>query len=162
MDAWLFQTLLAKNSPWIRPKVDMFASPGNHQLGKFVSRYPHWEAVATDALQCPLEQFQEVYARPPWKVIGPWLCRLRDNPHLTCMMITPLWVGASWWPLLLKLQSSKIPAWVGPPYNGMFKNCLGECMQAPKWPPICTIVSGRFYKSKKCRLRSLTFFLASH
>ena len=56
------QNLFAK---FICPKADMFASPGNHQLPQFVARFPHHQAVATDALHCPLKEFQEIYANPP-------------------------------------------------------------------------------------------------
>ena len=69
----LFQDLLFKFRSWVKPKVDMFASPGNHQLENFVSRQPHWQAMEVDALKCPLENIQECYANPPWKIIGKWL-----------------------------------------------------------------------------------------
>ena len=57
----------------------MFASPGNHEIPNFVSRYPHWQAMEVDVLKCPLENIQCCYANPPWSVIGKWLHRLREN-----------------------------------------------------------------------------------
>ena len=142
MDRNLFHYLLKRmKRAKIDPQVDMFASPGNHQLPKFVSRYPHWQAMEVDALKCPLEKIQCCYANPPWSIIGKWLHRLRENKELTCMMITPYWVSASWWPLLVKLQVRGAPAFLIPPYQGMFKNCWGEFMPPPRWPLICVILS---------------------
>ena len=49
-----------------QPQVDMFASLGNAQLPQFVSRWPHHQAVAVNALEIQLGvQFQKVYANPP-------------------------------------------------------------------------------------------------
>jgi len=126
----------------IVPQVDMFASPGNHQLPKFVSRYPNWQAMEVDALKCPFDKINCCYANPPWSLIGKWLHRLRENRHVICMMITPYWVSASWWPQLIKLQVKGTPAFLIPPYPGMFKNCWGEPMPPPRWPLICTVLSG--------------------
>ena len=98
----LFIWILKQFQRWITPTVDVFASPGNTKLEKFISRWPHHQAAAVDALTCPLEKFQELYANPPWSVIAQWLVRLRQNPHLKCLMICPQWVSATWWPLLIK------------------------------------------------------------
>ena len=109
MDKSLFYFLLGKmKKKNIVPKVDMFASPGNHQLPKFVSRYPHWQAMEVDALKCPLNNISCCYANPPWSVIGKWLQRLRVNKHLT-------WISAPWWPQLIKLQVRVTPAFLIPP-----------------------------------------------
>jgi hypothetical protein len=133
MDKVLFQTLLKKMRKGnMFPTVDMFASPGNHQLPKFVSRYPHWQAMEVDALKCPLGNISCCYANPPWSVIGKWLHRLRENKHLTCMMITPYWVSAPWCPQLIKLQVRGASAFLIPPYPGMFRNCWGELMPPPR------------------------------
>ena len=63
----LFRYLQQKMFPHINPTVDMFASPGNHQLKNFVSSHPHWQASEVDALKCPLENFQQCYANPHGK-----------------------------------------------------------------------------------------------
>ena len=49
----------------IKLTTDLFASPGNKKLEKFVSRWPHWEASAVDALQCPLDNLGGVICQPP-------------------------------------------------------------------------------------------------
>jgi transcriptional regulator of met regulon len=153
MDRNLFKCLLKKLRHHVQPKVDFFASPGNHQLKKFVSRFPHWEAVEVDALKCPLSNFCHCYANPPWKIISKWLHRLRENPHMVCMMITPFWVSSPWWPLLLKLHVRGTPAFLIDPYPGMFSNCWGESMPAPRWPLVCTVLSGKAYRPNKSALR---------
>ena len=158
MDRKLFHALQSLVRQHVRPTVDMFASPGNHQLKNFVSRYPHWQAFRHNALHCPLQDIQECYANPPWTIISEWLNRLWENPQLTCMMITPYWVGAPWWPLLVKLHVPGTPAVLIPPYTGMFQNCLGEFMPAPKWPLLCTVLSGRHWKPGKYKLKTLTLF----
>jgi hypothetical protein len=61
----LFQHLLRLMAPIINPQVDMFASPGNHQLPQFVARSPHWQAMEVDALKCPLKNIQSCNANPP-------------------------------------------------------------------------------------------------
>ena len=61
----LFLTLVKKMKPHIQPKVDMFASPGNHQLPKFVARYTHWEAIEVDPLKCRLQNMHHCYKNPP-------------------------------------------------------------------------------------------------
>ena len=45
MDKELFCLLRRRLKNFIRPKIDMFASPGNHQLAHFVSRHPHWQEL---------------------------------------------------------------------------------------------------------------------
>ena len=76
-------------------KTDMFASPGNSQLPQFVTRWPHWQAVAIDALQCPLNNLGMLYANPPWAVIGKWLHRLRENPKVICLVGCTYWVSTT-------------------------------------------------------------------
>jgi hypothetical protein len=55
LDPALFRHLQKFFRPFLKLDTDLFASPGNKKLKNFVSRWPHWEAKAVDALQCPLE-----------------------------------------------------------------------------------------------------------
>ena len=123
MNKHLFRYLQKKMLPHISPEVDMFASPGNHPLEKFISRYPHWQAMEVDALKCPLENIQACYANPPWKIINPWLHRVREHRHMKCMLIVPYWVSSAWWPQILKLHVRGTPAYLIKPFQGMFKKC---------------------------------------
>jgi hypothetical protein len=136
-----------------QPLVDMFASPGNAQLEKFVARWPHHQAIAVNSLECSLEKFTEVYANPPWKIILPWLIRLKKNPHLKCLIVIPHWVGMSWWPLLVKLHMKNFPVVQVQPQWGLFQNCLGEEMPPTRWPLLCLMLSGRAFKENKSRLK---------
>jgi transcriptional regulator of met regulon len=145
----LFLHLMHRLRGHCLPQIDMFASPGNHQLPKFVCRDPHWQATEVNALKCPLESFHCCYANPPWKIINQWLHRLWDNKHLTCVLITPYWVSSAWWPLLLKLRVRGAPSFLIPPFWGMFKNCWGEPMPPPRWPLICTVLSGGAFRPNK-------------
>jgi hypothetical protein len=123
------------------PLVDMFASPGNHQLPEWVSRWPHQGACAVNSLECPLSQFREVYANPPWKIILLWLLRLRKNPEVQCLTVIPYWVGSPWWPLLTRLQDRRFPAVLVNPRVGLFTNCLGQRMPPPQvGPPLCDVI----------------------
>lgn len=154
LDRDLFCWLVQQMSPWVTPVVDMFASPGNAQLQKFVSRWPHFQAMATDALKCPLKGFCHVYANPPWSIIPQWLHRLRENPHITCLMICPFWDSAPWWPQLIKLHLMDAPVFQIKPFQGMFRNCNGALMPAPKWPLTCIALSGKVWLGRKCHLRT--------
>ena len=54
----LFQFFQKSFSEWVRPTVDVFASPSNTQLPLFISRYQHWDSFLVDALHCTLDQVQ--------------------------------------------------------------------------------------------------------
>jgi hypothetical protein len=153
LDRNLFLVLHQKTKLWIQPKVDCFASPGNAQLPLFISRWPHHQAMLVDALQCPLHSLTTVYANPPWTLIEAWLFRLKNNPHLTCLFLCPYWVSSRWWPLLTQLHVPKSPVFLIPPYPGMFLHCQGFPMPPPRWPLICIILSGKYWKPGKCQLR---------
>ena len=118
-------------SPFINLKTDLFASPGNKKFDQFVSRWPHWQATAVDALQCPLENLGDLYANPPWSVIQKFLARLRLFPQVKVLMVVPFWVSATWWPQLIKMKAPKTPCLRISPYQGMFTNCWGEKMPPP-------------------------------
>jgi hypothetical protein len=148
MDRALFRHLRHHFRQWIRPRVDMFASPGNRQLNKFVSRHPHWQAWGVDALRCPLESLAEVYANPPWTIISAWLVRLMQNPHLRCLTVLPWWASTSWWPLLARLHVPLSPVVQIQPFQGMFQDCYGNWMPRPKWPLVCILLSGASWSNE--------------
>jgi hypothetical protein len=106
--------------------VDMFSSPENHQLSQWVSRYPHQEACAVNSLECPLDCFQDVFANPPWKIILPWLLRLKEHVHLRCLTLVPYWVGSPWWPLLTRLHDRRFPPILVHPREGLVTNSLSK------------------------------------
>jgi hypothetical protein len=61
----IFQTLLVFFKHCLQPDTDMFASSGNKKISKFVTRYPHFQALKFDALNCDLGDLTAVYANPP-------------------------------------------------------------------------------------------------
>ena len=40
------------------------------QIQKFISRFPHWQAIGVDSLHCPLDKYCQIYANPPWSAIA--------------------------------------------------------------------------------------------
>jgi hypothetical protein len=157
LDQNVFAQLLHIMAPHISPQVDMFASPGNHKLQKFVSRLPHWQSWGCNALEMELDQVGECYANPPWTVIGKWLDRLRLNPEVTCMMVLPRWVGVHWWPQLVKLLKPSCPVIHIAPRWGLFTNCFGQMMPPTKWPLLCVGLSGKHWREKKFRVKTSHF-----
>ena len=147
----LFLFLKRQYHHWLdmEQTIDMFASPGNFKFKKFCSRHPHWQSWGVDSLNMSLKDLQFCYSNPPWTVIQNWLLRLKQNPHITCWMICPMWVGATWWPLLLKLLVPLAPQIQINPFPGMFQNCWGELMPSPKWHLVSVILSGKFWKGTK-------------
>ena len=148
-----FLNVLENFQEWIQPSWDMFASPGNCKFPLFVSRYPHWQAQKSDALNCNLDDIFQCYANPPWTCISQWLHRLWENPHLICLMITPHWVSAPWWPLLAKLRVPKSPVLEVSPFQGLFINSAGHSMPPTRWPLICTLLSGKNWRSNKFQVK---------
>ena len=62
---WVFQWVKHHFQPWATPLVDFFASPGNHQVPQFVSRWPHFQAIAVDALTTPWVLSPRFMPTPP-------------------------------------------------------------------------------------------------
>jgi hypothetical protein len=153
MDRGLFLQIQKNFSPHCQPKIDMFASPGNTQLKLFIARYPHWQALDTDSLRCSLEKVGDCFANPPWKVISPWLRRLKMHPQVRCLVVLPLWVGALWWPLLAKLHVPGTPVLQIPPVQGLFQNCCEELMPKPRLPLVCLLLSRGCWNPRSFRLR---------
>jgi hypothetical protein len=149
-----FLQLLAIFRPFIQPTVDMFASPGNSQLQKFVCRWPHHQAMGCNALEMDLCGITSCYSNPPWTLILPWLERLRREPHIQCLMVVPYWVGSVWWPLLVKLHKRQTPVVLVQPQWGLFTSCLGELMPPTKWPLLCLILSGSCWRENRFQLKA--------
>ena len=129
------------------------------KMDQFVSRWPHWEAVAVDALQCPLDNLGDLYANPPWSVIEKFLPRLKQFPNAKVLMVLPYWDSATWWPQLIKMKIPKTPCLRVTPYRGMFKNCWGEEMPPPRWDLLCIICSGKFWRGDKFKIQPLKISL---
>ena len=155
LDRKIFTKILDIFQPILTPKVDMFASPGNHQLELFVARWPHHQAVGCNALEVDLtaEVYRSCWANPPWSIIGDWLYRLRLNPQVTCLMAVPYWVGTTWWPLLVRMHVRQTPVVLVQPREGLFTSCLGLRMPPTRWPLLCLLLSGKNYREGKFLLK---------
>eukprot|EP00117_Sycon_ciliatum_P040888 scpid18223/ scgid2716/ len=84
--------------------VDLFATRINTQLPDFVSWYPDPQAVATDAFSQPWQEM-DGYAFPPFCLIGKVLRQVQTQAVPRLLLVTPLWRGASWFPMLLLMVS---------------------------------------------------------
>ena len=91
--------------------------------------------------------------QPPWTIIANWLHRLLKNPQVTCLMVTPFWDSCAWMPLLRRLLVPGAPQIRVKGYHGMFNNCLNVSMPKPKWDLLCVVLSGKFYRANKFRMR---------
>ena len=130
-------------------EVDLFASPGNSKLKKFVSRWPHWQSAAVDALLAPLDSLGKgFYCNPSWSIIGKFLLRLREYPSLQFLMVAHYWVSATWWPQLIKMKVPRSKILRITPFKSLFSNCWGQEMPPPRWDLVCILCSGKFWKEK--------------
>jgi hypothetical protein len=142
-------------------KTDLFASPGNKKLDQFVSRWAHWEAVAVDALQCPLDNLGDLYANPPWSVIDKFLTRLKTFPNVKILMVLPYWDSAIWWPQLIKMKVPKTPCLRVTPYKGMFKNCWGRKCPPQMGPPLHHLLR-KILEGRQIQNSTIEDFIGKH
>ena len=159
MDPKLFGYLQKTFCPFLKLKTDLFASPGNKKLDQFVSRWPHWQAKAVDALQCPLDNLGGLYANPPWTVIQKFLARLRLFPKAEVLMVVPFWDSASWWPQLIKLKAPQTPCLKIAPYQGMFTICWGKNATASVAPLLPDLLR-QILEGKQIQNKTIEDFLA--
>ena len=93
------------NKMWTT-EVDLFASAWNSQLEKFVSWSPQPGAWAVNCFSLNWSGFTG-YAFPPFNLITKCLGKIiREKAE--AIMITPLWPGQPWFPLLLE-SSCEVP-----------------------------------------------------
>ena len=154
----IFRQIQDRFKKFCRPSIDMFASPSNALLPLFCARWPHHQAILTDALACPLETVKVCFAHPPWSLIAQWLHRLRANPHVTSLTLVPWWDSELWWPLLTSLHVKGTPVLRIRPRWGLYLNCQDHYMKKPRWPLICIVLSGSAYSpgiSPRFRLSSI-------
>ena len=120
----IFRHIQDRFKKFCRPSIDMFASPSNALLPLFCARWPHHQAILTDALECPLETVKVCFAHPPWSLIAQWLHRLRANPHVTSLTLVPWWDSELWWPLLTSLHVKGTPVLRIRPRWGLYLPCV--------------------------------------
>lgn len=130
------------NRHWGPHHVDLFASPLNHQLPRFMSWRPHPRALAHDALQHRWTTLGNLYMCPPWNLIPRILQKLREE-RLEATLITPFWPSAIWFPLVKEMAMDdpiQIPRHCVRPPPGSASNALEK---NPHWSLTAWRVSGR-------------------
>ena len=81
--------------------VDLFASPLNHNLERFVATFSHPRACATNAFCLNWIQFKSIYLFPPPNALPRVISKLKGfKGH--GVLITPKRPAAPWFPLLMK------------------------------------------------------------
>lgn len=97
-------------APGRNPQSDLFASPTNTKLSRFILRLPHPQAKAVDVLLSPW-RCTLAYAFPPHLLISKFITRLLTEPILVNAVL-PYWPRCPWFPLAMHLstqQPVKIP-----------------------------------------------------
>lgn len=91
--------------------LDLFATPVNTQLPRYVTRFPDTSAFATDAFSldwdCLLgtdNTCSSLYANPPWCELGRVIDHLVRTSSTRLVLIAPVWPDSLWWPDLADLS----------------------------------------------------------
>ena len=97
-DKQIFQSICQRFYP---PEVDLFASRLTHQVPKYVSRYPHPEALAVDAFLQDWSKWS-CLIHPPVVLLPRILRKIRED-QATALLIVPNWSGQPWFLELIQM-----------------------------------------------------------
>ena len=98
VDKMVFQRITKR---FYTPEVDLFASRINHQLPRYVARYPDPRSIATDAFLQHWGQWT-VFIHAPIMFLPRVLQKIQQD-QATGLVIAPTWPGQPWFPTLLEL-----------------------------------------------------------
>ena len=123
---WTLHRQVAKAllSEWGSPSIDLFASRLNAQLPVYCSLVPDDQAALEDAFRHPWDNL-DVYAFPPFALLGKVLSRVRQSRNCSMTLVAPLWADRDWFAdllLLLTHQPLALPLWddvVHQPHNDL-------------------------------------------
>ena len=91
---------------WLRQRwpvtIDLFASSLSHHCSVYFAPVSDPMAAGTDAMLQSWDSLQ-VYAFPPFAMIGQVLAKVRASQGLELTLIAPLWPQRPWFPELLEL-----------------------------------------------------------
>ena len=87
---------------WGNPSIDLFAMSLNAKLPLYCSLVLDPQAVFEDAFRHPLDDL-DLYAFPPFPLIGQVIARVRESSHLVMTLVPPLWPEKEWFADLLLL-----------------------------------------------------------
>lgn len=92
-------------SHFVKPDIDLFASINNRQLHRYVSWCPESEAVAADAFSIDWGGYRP-YIFAPFNLIGKVLNKIMSDKVDQALLVFPIWMSQSWFPVLLECIAS--------------------------------------------------------
>ena len=98
---------------WGNPSIDLFATSLNAKLPLYCSFVSDPQAVFEDAFRHPWDDL-DVYAFPPFPLIGRVIARVRESSRLVMTLVAPLWPEKDWFADLLLLLTQPplaLPWW---------------------------------------------------
>ena len=99
LDKKIFQSVCQR---FYTPEVDLFASRLNHQVPKYVSRYPDLGALAVDAF---LQNWSKwtCLIHPPVVLLPRVLKQIKEDRATAVLLIAPNWTRQPWFPDLIQM-----------------------------------------------------------
>ena len=98
----LKSTILSQDVKILSYNPDLFSSYLNHQVHKYESWQPNPYSFAVDAFSTSWSTYTNVYAFPPFSLVGPVLTKLRQD-KATRNIVIPYWTTQHWFPMMLGL-----------------------------------------------------------
>ena len=98
LDRKIFRSICQR---FYTPEMDLFASRLNHQLPKYVSRYPDPGALAVDAFLLDWSKWTYLI-QPPVVLLPRVLRKIKDDQATAVFLIAPNWTGQPWFPDLIQ------------------------------------------------------------
>ena len=87
---------------WGSLSIDLFTTSLNVKLPLYCSLVPDPQAIFEDAFRHPWNNL-DLYAFPPFPLVGRVATRVRETPNLSMTLVTPLWPEKEWFADLLLL-----------------------------------------------------------
>ena len=98
---------------WGNPSIDLFVTSLNAKLPLYCSLVPDPQVVFEDAFRHPWDDL-DLYAFPPFPLIGRVVARVRESSRLAMTLVAPLWPEKEWFTDLLLLLTQPpltLPWW---------------------------------------------------
>ena len=87
---------------WGSPLIDLFVMSYNAKLPLYCSLVSDPQAVFEDMFRHPWDNL-DMYAFPPFPLVGRVVARVRETPNLSMTLVAPLWPEEEWFADLLFL-----------------------------------------------------------
>ena len=124
---------------WGSPSIELFATSFNAKLPLYCSLVPDPQAVFKDAFRHPWANL-DLYAFPPFPLVGRVVARVRETHNLSMTMVVPLWPEKEWFADLLLLLTQPpvaLPWWgllLRQPHFNRFHACPSWLLRAISLP----------------------------